>query len=89
MSKYASPARETDYSGLPPCYTFVQDGEPFYEETLTYVRNLQEAGVEASVDVYHGDVHAFDMFRPGSGPGKQAREKLCEQFQKLLNWPRR
>ena len=56
------------------------DGEPFYEETLTYVRNLQEAGVEASLDVYHGDVYAFDMFRPGKGMGRQAREKLCEEI---------
>ena len=60
------------------------DGEPFYEETLTYVRNLQEAGVEASVDVYHGDVHAFDMFRPGKGmgrPGKSCAKKFeCESF---------
>jgi len=84
VSKYASPARETDYSGLPPCYTFVCDGEPFYEETLTYVRNLQEAGVDASVDVYHGDVHAFDMFRSGKGMGRQAREKLCVEFERLM-----
>lgn len=84
VSKYASPARETEYSGLPPCYTFVCDGEPFYEETLTYVRNLQEAGVEASVDVYHGDVHAFDMFSPKKGLGKQAREKLFTEYRRLL-----
>ena len=38
ISKYASPARETDYSGLPPCYTFVADGEPFYSETLAFVK---------------------------------------------------
>ena len=48
VSKYASPSRETDYSGLPACYTFIMDGEPFYEETLTYVRNLQEAGIPIS-----------------------------------------
>ncbi len=42
VSKYASPARETDYSGLPPCYTFVASGEPFYDETLTYIKNLQK-----------------------------------------------
>ncbi|MBP5522405.1 MAG: alpha/beta hydrolase [Bacteroidales bacterium] len=84
VSKYASPAREIDYSGLPPCYTFVMDGEPFYDETLTYVRHLQEAGVEASVDVYEGDVHAFDMVQPGRDISKQARKKLCEEFSRLL-----
>ena len=84
VSKYASAARETDYSGLPPCYTFVQDGEPFFEETLTYVRNLREAGVEASVDVYHGDAHAFDMLQPGSEQSREARRRLCEKYVELL-----
>lgn len=84
VSKYASPARETDYSNLPPCYTFVCDGEPFYQETLTYVRNLQEAGVEASVDVYPGNVHAFDMLEPEKEQSKTARRKLLEAFEKLL-----
>ena len=51
VSCYAAPARREDYSGLPPCYTFVGDSEPFYDETLSYVRHLQEAGVEAEVDV--------------------------------------
>jgi len=84
VSKYASPARETDYRGLPPCYTFVQDGEPFYEETLTYVRKLQEAGVDASVDVYHGDMHAFDMLRPKDSQSKLARERFYEAYRKIL-----
>ena len=84
VSKYASPARETDYSRLPPCYTFVSDGEPFYSETLQYVKNLQEAGVQASVDVYPGNVHAFDMMQPGKDKSKKARQRLCEEFERLL-----
>ena len=58
---YASPSRATDYSGLPPCYTYVEDGEPFYDETLTYIRNLKEAGIEAAVSVFHGKTHGFDF----------------------------
>ena len=84
VSKYASPARETDYSNLPPCYTFVADGEPFYEETLTYVRNLQQAGVDAKADVYHGNVHAFDMLQPGKQQSKASRKRLCEEFEKHI-----
>ncbi len=63
VSPYAAPAWQEDYSGLPPCYTFVGDGEPFYCETLRYVENLKKAGVEAEADVYHTDMHAFDMLR--------------------------
>ena len=84
VSKYASPARETDYSELPPCYTFVSDGEPFYAETLTYVKNLQTAGVDARVDVFHGNTHAFDMLFPRWAASKAARARLCEEFGRII-----
>ena len=87
VSKYASAARETDYGGLPPCYTFVADGEPFYEETLTYVKNLQKAGVQANVDVYHGNVHAFDMLLPWKEDSKAARQRLCEEYERFIMNP--
>ena len=61
---YAAPARQTDYSNLPPAYTFVGDIEPFYWETLTYIENLKKAGVEAKADVYPNCFHAFDMLLP-------------------------
>ena len=76
---YASPAQQTDYHGLPPCYTFVGEGEPFYAETLQYVASLKAAGVEAEVDVYPTDVHAFDMLYPEQEIAKQASKKLLEQ----------
>ena len=63
VSPYAAPSWQTDYTNLPPCYTFVGDGEPFYAETLRYVEDLKRAGVEAEVDVYHTNMHAFDMLR--------------------------
>ncbi len=49
---YAAPARQTDYTNLPPAYTFVGDIEPFYCETLAYVEHLRRAGVPAKADVY-------------------------------------
>ncbi len=61
---YAAPARCRDYRGLPPCYTYVGDIEPFYSETVDYVRHLNEAGVRAEVDVYPGWFHAYDIFFP-------------------------
>ena len=61
---YAAPARQTDYAGLPPAYTFVGDIEPFYCETVDYVERLRRAGVEARLDVYPGCFHAFDMLTP-------------------------
>ena len=80
VSPYAAAARQTDYAGLPPAYTFVGDGEPFYSETLTYIRNLQQAGVPAAVDVYHSDMHAFDMLRPDLPASREAIRKFGQAF---------
>ena len=77
---YAAPARQTDYRGLPPAYTFVGDAEPFYCETLDYIRHLREAGVEATVDVFPGCFHAFDMYRPLSEEAHRAHESFREHF---------
>lgn len=78
---YASPSRETNYSGLPMCYTFVSDGEPFYQETLDYIRHLQEAGVRVEVDVYTCNIHAFDMLCPWKRISRQAKKKLCNVYE--------
>ena len=80
VSPYAAPARQTNWQGLPPAYTFVGDGEPFYSETLTFIRNLQEAGIEASADVWHSDMHAFDMLRPDLPESKKAIQRFEEAF---------
>ena len=78
---YAAPARCTDYRGLPPCYTFVGDIEPFYCETVEYVRRLQEAGVRAAVDVYPGWFHAYDLFFPAKKIVREAIAHFEEQVQ--------
>ena len=81
---YAAPARQTDFSGLPPAYTFVGDAEPFYCETLDFVRQLREAGVEAEVDVFPGCFHAFDLYEFWSEQGKAAIERFEEMFRYAL-----
>ncbi len=80
VSPYAAPSRQKDYSGLPPAYTFVCTAEPFYCETLTYIENLQKAGIEAEVDVYEGMYHAFDMNEPNHPTSKEAIRRFNERF---------
>lgn len=80
VSPYAAAARQTDFSGLPPAYTFVGDGEPFYCETLSFIEALKKAGVEASVDVYHTDMHAFDMLCPDLEISREAAAKFNDRF---------
>jgi len=77
---YAAPARQTDYSGLPPAYTFVGNREPFYCETLAYVERIKEAGVTAHADVYPTSFHAFDMLTPFRRMSKTAIAEFEEQY---------
>jgi acetyl esterase/lipase len=77
---YAAPGRQTDYSKLPPCYTYVGDIEPFYCETLTYVDNLQKAGVPAKVDVYPGWFHAYDIYQSKNPQSRRAIAEFERQY---------
>lgn len=73
---YAAPARRRDLRGMPPCYTFVGDIEPFYYETVEYVRRLRDAGVEASCDVYPNWFHAYDLLFPGKKVVREAIDRF-------------
>ena len=80
LSPYAAPARLTDFSGLPPAYTFVGDGEPFYAETVQYIVRLKACGIPADMDVYRSDMHAFDMMQPDTPLSREAAERFNERF---------
>ncbi|MDO4564567.1 MAG: alpha/beta hydrolase [Clostridia bacterium] len=80
VPEYASPSRRSDYSGLPPAYSFVGDLDPFSFETQEYIENLRRAGVEADMDVHHNFFHANDIFRAKSAEAKRAAEALVERF---------
>ncbi len=53
--------------------------EPFYCETLDYVRHLREAGVEADADVYPDWFHAYDLFFPAKKIVREAIARFEEQ----------
>ena len=80
LSPYAAPARLTDFSGLPPAYSFVGDGEPFYAETVRYFERLRAAGIPAELDVYHTDLHAFDMMQPDDPLSREATQAFHRHF---------
>ena len=80
VSPYAAPSRQKDYSGLPPAYTFVCTAEPFYCETIKYIDDLKAAGIEATVDIYEGMYHAFDMSEPKHPTSRKAIQKFNEYF---------
>lgn len=80
VPKYAAPAREIDYSNLPPTFSFVGEIEPFHDETVTYMKNLREAGVKTHFSVYSGCYHGFDTICPKSEKGKSAIKEMLRVF---------
>ena len=80
LPPYAAPARVENMEGLPPAYAFVSTGEPFYAETLEYIRRLKDCGIPASADVYETDMHAFDMMHPKDALSIEAARRFNESF---------
>ncbi len=80
LSPYAAPARLDDFSGMPPAYSFVGDGEPFFAETVEYIERLKACGIPAELDIYHTDMHAFDMLAPDEELSKRAAKKFNDRF---------
>ncbi len=85
IPKYAAPARETDYSNLPPTYTYVGTIEPFFDETKNYVEELKKANVPIHLNIYEGCFHGFDILGSKTNIGKEARNALIENFQYATN----
>lgn len=79
VPKYAAPARETDYTNLPPTLSYVGTIDPFYDETLEYIENLKAAGVPTQLKTYDGCFHGFDLFTFTS-MYKDSREFLLDGF---------
>lgn len=76
----AAPSRLTDFSGLPPAYSYVGTVEPFYDETRIYFERLQAAGIEAKLDAYEGGFHGFDAVAGNKPLGKLARQRRDEAW---------
>ena len=55
--------------------------QPFYAETLAYIRNLQQAGVEVKADIYPGLFHAFDMLLPFRKVSRRAAASFGRYFE--------
>jgi len=77
---YAAPARTEDYSGLPPTCSLVGSIEPFYDETVAYIKNLEKCGIPVNFKVFEGCFHAFDRMCPEAGISKDAISFLTDNF---------
>lgn len=77
---YASPARASDFSNLPPTLSFVGDIEPFYDETILYMEKLRKNGIPVHFEVYKGCFHAFDFIGSNTNIAQEAISFLMKNF---------
>ncbi len=75
-SPYASAARASDLTGLPPAYIMVGALDLFVDECLAYAGRLIRAGVSTELKVYPGCFHGFRMANGASVSQRAARDSL-------------
>jgi acetyl esterase/lipase len=68
LPRYASAARRSDLSGLPPALILVGDLDLFHGECAEYARRLKSHGVETEFAVTGGGYHAFMCMKYDAGP---------------------
>ncbi|MFZ3578782.1 alpha/beta hydrolase [Virgibacillus sp. DJP39] len=85
VSKYAAPAREKDFSGLPYTYTCVGQLDPFRDETLDYVTRLSRAGVDVEFHLYPGCYHGFEVLTPDAAISQRALTEYVSAVKHVLN----
>jgi acetyl esterase/lipase len=87
VSPYASPARATDLSGLPPTLIDVGEVDTFRDECVEYARRLFAAGVPTELHVYPGAFHGFDVIAPDSAISRLAWNLRWSALARALKLP--
>ncbi|WP_330461148.1 alpha/beta hydrolase [Streptomyces sp. NBC_00820] len=82
---YASPARATDLSGLPPAFLDVGSAETFRDEVVAYASRIWQYGGDAELHVWPGGFHGFDTFAPDTALSRAARTTQLNWLTRLLN----
>ncbi|MFI6905594.1 alpha/beta hydrolase [Nonomuraea sp. NPDC050394] len=81
---YASPARATDLSGLPPAFIDVGSAETFRDEDVDYAVRIWRDGGRAELHVWPGGFHGFDSFAPQAALSQDAKEARLRWLRRLL-----
>ena len=83
VSPYASPARASDLSGLPPTFIGTAALDLFVYENIEFARRLNRAGVPTELHVWPGAFHGFDLL-PGPAVADAARRTSVEALRRFL-----
>ncbi len=85
ISAYAAPARCQNYQGLPPTISFVGTLEPFYRETQSYMRALQQAGTEVEYQEFENCFHGFDDITDQAGISQAAVAFVLDAYARFYD----
>jgi acetyl esterase/lipase len=85
VSIYASPARATDLSGLPPTYVEVGAVETFRDEVLEFSGKLSRDGVACELHMWPGAYHGFDFIAPTAKVSLAAIKAKTDWLERLLD----
>lgn len=85
IPSYASPSLNEDYSDFPPTISFVGDLEPFYDENVDYIKELEKASVPVRFKVFKGGYHGFEVGSPKSEIGQEANKFQLDAFEEFYD----
>ena len=83
VSPYAAPARETNFSGLPPVYIEVGDLDIFYAEDVEFARRIRAAGGDVQLHLRPGCPHGYEVVAPRSSVARLAMQQRYDFLQAL------
>ena len=78
------PARREDLTGLAPAWIGVGTADLFHDEDLAYAERLRAAGVDVTLDVVDGAVHAFEILAPDAEVSKAFYESEYDFLRSVL-----
>jgi len=84
VSPYASAARCTDYTNLPPTFIDVGSAETFRDECVAFAAQMWTAGGDAELHVWPGGTHGFDFLTPWAPMSRDARRVRTAWLRRLL-----
>ena len=84
VSIYASPARASDLSGLPPTFLEVGAAEVFRDEIVAYASRIWAAGGDVALHVWPGAFHGVDLMAYDTRTAFDMREAHDRWIRRLL-----
>jgi acetyl esterase/lipase len=82
---YASPALNEDYTGFPPTISYVGTVEPFFDETVAYMKALDAAGIPTRFEIFEGAYHGFEAYAPDTAIGQAGMQFQYSAFEEFFD----